>query len=335
MIRPLVAVAVVAASSSLLFGAPASADEWYDGPCTDNVGVTVVIDFQELGGGVNVRCAPGPVTSGLDALVRAGIAWEPPLREPGFVCRIAGQPGPDREACGVTPPPTAYWGYWIAPRGGAWCYSNTGAGNRVPPPGSVEGWSFALDKSSSQLPPPGFAPPAAIPGTTPNPLSPADCSTAAGPTTSTTVAATTTTTTTSAATTTAAPTTVATTTQAPAQPVPPAGGAAGPTTTTSTSPPGTPTTSTTKPPAGTTNPTASTTSTTSTTTTTTVSTTTTTTPASTAPPSSSTAPLGTVDLGDDGRGEGGFGFGTAAGMAAAGALAATSFVVVRRRARLG
>lgn len=331
MIRPLVAVAVVAASSSLLFGAPAAADEWYDGPCTDNVGVTVVIDFQELGGGVNVRCAPGPVTSGLDALDRAGIAWEPPLREPGFVCRIAGQPGPDREACGVTPPATAYWGYWIAPRGGAWCYSNTGAGNRVPPPGSVEGWSFALDKTSTQLPPPGFAPPAPIPGTTPNPLSPADCTTALAPTTSTST--TTTTSTTSTTTTTAVPTTVAaTTTRPPANPDPPAGGASGGPTTTSTAPAST--TSSTAPATSTT----STTSTVATTTTTSTTSTPppTTAPASTAPPpSSSIAPLGTVDLGDDGRGEGGFGFGTAAGMAAAGALAATSFVVVRRRARLG
>ncbi len=331
MIRPLVAVAVVAASSSLLFAAPATADEWYDGPCTDNVGITVVIDFQELGGGVNVRCAPGPVTSGLDALDKAGIAWEPPLREPGFVCRIAGQPGPDREACGVTPPPSAYWGYWIAPRGGAWCYSNMGAGNRVPPPGSVEGWSFALDKSSTRLPPPGFAPPAVTPGTTPNPLSPGECSASASPTTTTSPAP-------PATTTTAAPTTVAaTTTQAPGNPVPPAGGAAPGPTTTSTSPPGASATTTTTGVAGTTTTTTNApTSTTSTSTTIPpVATTTTTSPTSTtAPPSSSVAPLGTVDLGDDQRGEGGFGFATAAGMAAAGALAATSFVVVRRRARL-
>jgi len=68
-------------------------------PCLDNVGVTIVVDFHELGGGVNIRCAPGPVTSGLDALDKAGIVWESVRRFPGFVCRIAGLPGPDTEAC--------------------------------------------------------------------------------------------------------------------------------------------------------------------------------------------------------------------------------------------
>jgi len=136
----------------------ARAAESYEGPCVDNVGVTVVVDFQELGGGVNgevnVRCAPGPVTTGLDALDKAGILWEGTRQFPGFVCRIAGQPGPDREACAVTPPATAYWTYWAAQRGGDWCYSSVGAAGRKPPPGSIEGWSFALDKVAVDVPPP-------------------------------------------------------------------------------------------------------------------------------------------------------------------------------------
>ena len=120
---------------------------WYDGPCADNVGITVVIDFQELTGGVNVRCVPGPVTSGLDALDKAGVSWEGTRRFPGLVCRIAGKPGTDTEACVNAPPLSAYWGYWVAPRGGQWCFSTLGAGNRKPPPGTVEGWSFALNRT--------------------------------------------------------------------------------------------------------------------------------------------------------------------------------------------
>jgi hypothetical protein len=155
--------------------APAHAARWAEGPCTDNVGITIVIDFQELDGGVNVRCAPGPVTSGLDALDQAGIVWEGTRRFPGVVCRIAGKPGAGSESCVNTPPATAYWSYWVAPRGGPWCYSTAGAGNRTPPPGTIEGWSFALGRVSVDIPPPRFAPPAAIPGEAPNPLNGADC----------------------------------------------------------------------------------------------------------------------------------------------------------------
>ena len=59
---------------------------------------------------------------------------------PGLLCRINGEPASD--PCHGAPPPDAYWGYWHAPRGGSWTYSSSGAGSRVPPAGSVEGWSF-------------------------------------------------------------------------------------------------------------------------------------------------------------------------------------------------
>lgn len=141
--------------------------------CTDNVGVTVVVDFGDLGGGVNVRCAPGPVSSGLDAMTRAGVAYRTTLRFSGFVCRIAGQPASD--PCQTTSPVNAYWSYWIASRGGSWCYSNLGAGSRTPPPGSIEGWSFALNRSGASTPPPRFPVPPVIAGTTPNPVLASHC----------------------------------------------------------------------------------------------------------------------------------------------------------------
>jgi hypothetical protein len=173
--------------------APASAQsaQSYDGACTDNAGVTVVVDFQDLGGGVSVRCAPDDVTSGLDALDKADISWEGTVRFPGFVCRIAGQPGPDDDPCVNTPPDTAHWTYWVAPRGGAWCYSSFGAGNRRPPAGTVEGWSFAKNRSGSDLPTPGYDPPPPPEGLAATGLNPSDCP-AAGGTSPTTPSATTT-----------------------------------------------------------------------------------------------------------------------------------------------
>ena len=185
MIRRFVAaVLVLVATGAVGPASPvARAQSWYDGPCLDHTGVTVVVDFQELGGGVNVRCAPGPVRSGLGALDAAGVSWGGTLRFADFVCRIAGQPGAASEPCGNTPPATAYWGYWLAPRGGNWCYSILGPANRTPPAGTVEGWSFALNRTGADLPPPRFAPPAPIAGQAPMPLNPSDCGTATAPTT--------------------------------------------------------------------------------------------------------------------------------------------------------
>jgi hypothetical protein len=186
-------LALVLIVGGLWPAAPASAQDApsYDGACTDNAGVTVVVDFQDLGGGVNIRCAPGDVTTGLDALDKAGISWSGTVRFPGFVCRIAGQPGPDDEPCVNTPPATAYWTYWVAPRGGAWCFSSLGAGNRKPPPGTVEGWSFAKNRAASKIPAPGYDPPPPPEGLAAPPLNASDCPAAASPTTTTTVAATT------------------------------------------------------------------------------------------------------------------------------------------------
>ena len=171
VVAPLTAASPVSAAPDR-----SAAAGWSDGPCapTDNVGVTIVVDFQELGGGVNVRCADGPVADGADALDQAGISWQGVVRwGRGFVCKIAGEPSND--PCIDTPPASAYWSYWVAPRGGAWCYANYGVLNRTPPPGSVEGWSFSLNKQDGRSPAPRTAPPALAPGLTPKPLSKGDC----------------------------------------------------------------------------------------------------------------------------------------------------------------
>ncbi len=158
------------------------------GPCTGTSGVTVVVDFQELGGGVNVVCASGPVSSGLDALTRAGISYRTAQRFPGFVCRIADKPASD--PCVNPSPPSAYWAYWIAAPGGTWCYATLGAGSRQPPPGTFEGWSFSLDKVAAKIPPPRFTPPAATTSPAPT-LDRSDCTSTPQPpiaTTATTAA---------------------------------------------------------------------------------------------------------------------------------------------------
>ncbi|MFV0318185.1 MAG: hypothetical protein ACK5O2_14640, partial [Microthrixaceae bacterium] len=139
MKRASAALAVCAATSlGLVVTSP---DASAVGPCPGADGVTVVVDFGAFGGDVQVGCAPGNPRSGYDALVGAGFAVEGALRSPSFLCRIDGLPGAAQDPCIMPPPATAYWSYWIADRGGDWCYSDTGMYGREPVPGTVEGWS--------------------------------------------------------------------------------------------------------------------------------------------------------------------------------------------------
>jgi hypothetical protein len=138
------------------------------GYCTDDTGVTVVVDFSALGGDVVVRCAAGPGGqgfTGLDALDAAGFSVTGTQRwGMQFVCRIQGRPtaredltipGDDsyHEDCGDTPPEAAYWGYWYASNGGSWRYSSIAAASRTTIRGGFEGWSFHLGSSSAKPPP--------------------------------------------------------------------------------------------------------------------------------------------------------------------------------------
>ncbi|MET9626802.1 hypothetical protein ABZX92_04995 [Lentzea sp. NPDC006480] len=118
-------------------------------------GVTVVVDFRGLGGGVRQGCAPGSPASGVAALSAAGFGYTFASRQPGFVCRINEKPGADADRCVNTSPASAYWSYWHASAGGSWEYSNSGAASYAPARGTVDGWAFGAGEQ------PGMAPPAA------------------------------------------------------------------------------------------------------------------------------------------------------------------------------
>ncbi|WP_240796486.1 hypothetical protein [Streptomyces sp. RFCAC02] len=134
------------------------------GFCPGAAGVTVVVDFRELGGGQVVRCAPDAPADGLAALRAAGFEITGTSRwGDSFVCRINGRPGVDAEPCTDTPPASAYWSYWHAENGGSWTYSQRGASYRTPAEGTFEGWSFSLDREMDDAPPPGVAPVRPVP----------------------------------------------------------------------------------------------------------------------------------------------------------------------------
>ncbi len=137
--------------AALLLCAPfamlASPAQAASGVCTSNKGVTVVVDYGPLGGGVTVRCAANADGSGLSALHAAGFSTQGTIKDgPGVVCRINNRPSRAQEKCQTTPPVSAYWRYWHASNGGSWAYSQSGAANRRVTAGGFEGWTFTSAK---------------------------------------------------------------------------------------------------------------------------------------------------------------------------------------------
>jgi hypothetical protein len=161
MLRPvaarLVAAVVLTAAASLaLPAAPASA-----AACPAADGVTVVVDFHELGGGLQQVCDADGADRAASALFpESGFPLTYVQRQPGFVCRVSGAPAED--PCQNTPPADAYWGLWWSDgKSGSWKYSTEGVGSLSVP----DGGSVALSwNGSSTKAPPGAAPPAWGPG---------------------------------------------------------------------------------------------------------------------------------------------------------------------------
>ena len=167
--RLVAAVALTAAAGVVGPAAPAAA-----ATCSSGDGVTVVVDFHELGGGIQTAC---DTSGGGEAASRLfpdnGFPLTYVQRQPGFVCRVSGAPTADDESCVSTPPSDAYWGLWWSDGdSGSWSYSSEGAASlNVPDGGSV---AFSWNDSNTKSPP-GIAPPthqAEQPSPTPQPSSP-------------------------------------------------------------------------------------------------------------------------------------------------------------------
>jgi hypothetical protein len=161
------AAAVLFASATLLgaasFGAqPAAATALPISQCTTSSGAVLAVDFGHWGGPVLRACGSTP-TTGYDLLNQGG--WRSTGDQTdgqGFVCRIsftgyqggAGFPSPAQDACLRTPPSSACWSYWHADPGqSSWTYSEDGAANYHPKPGSVDLWTFGRSGSSPTFSP--------------------------------------------------------------------------------------------------------------------------------------------------------------------------------------
>ena len=129
-----VALAAVISLSGLASPAFAADDPAATGACTDPAGVTVVVDFSDLGGEVEIGCATGAAT-GTEALQEAGFVDTRDAS--GLICAISSNPDPcPAEFTG------SYWSYWYASPGGEWISYQEGSDTAAPAPGAVEGWRY-------------------------------------------------------------------------------------------------------------------------------------------------------------------------------------------------
>ncbi|KQW53734.1 hypothetical protein ASC77_05600 [Nocardioides sp. Root1257] len=160
----LIAAALVAAAVGLTLPAgPAAA-----ATCSSGDGVSVVVDFHQLGGGLQTACvAGGGGDSATSLFSAAGFPLSYVQRQPGFVCQVSGQPASD--PCVNTPPADAYWGLWWSDgTSGRWTYATTAAGSLHVPDGGYVAFSWNGSASRSA---PGASPTAhpAAPTRTPSP----------------------------------------------------------------------------------------------------------------------------------------------------------------------
>jgi hypothetical protein len=106
--------------------------------CTPGHGVTVVVEFNQLGGDdVRLCDAGGGGRTAARLLEDDGLSLTYVQRQPGFVCRVAGVPAQD--PCVNTPPDDAYWSLWWSDGSSdTWTYASIGVDSlTIPDGGSV------------------------------------------------------------------------------------------------------------------------------------------------------------------------------------------------------
>jgi hypothetical protein len=104
-------------------------------------GVTVVVDFHQLGGGAQSGCDTAEGHTAAQNFTSTGFPLEYVQQTPGFVCRVSGKPSTD--PCVRTPPATAYWGLWWSDgRSGTWSYATVGVGSLKVPEGGYVAFSW-------------------------------------------------------------------------------------------------------------------------------------------------------------------------------------------------
>jgi hypothetical protein len=139
---------VLAVAGAGLVPVPATAA----GYCTGS-GVSVVVDFGALGGGIAKGCDSSGNRNAAKAFTNTGHSLTYAQRQPGFVCRVDGVPQSD--PCVNTSPADAYWGLYWSDGTSGWKYSSLGVGSLSVPAGATVALSW---QNGGTADPPGVAP---------------------------------------------------------------------------------------------------------------------------------------------------------------------------------
>ena len=132
--------------------------------CTDGRGVSVVVDFGALGGGVQQTCdADGGGKKAAAIFADSGVDLAYAQRSAGFVCRVEGVPTSD--PCINAAPADAYWGLWWSDgKTGTWVYASIGTSSLTVPAGGSVGFAW----NSGTRTQPGVTPPVAAAAAAPS-----------------------------------------------------------------------------------------------------------------------------------------------------------------------
>jgi hypothetical protein len=125
--------------------------------------VTVVADFHQLSGGVELGCATGGGGgSAWDALEAGGLRLTELAKVAGGICRVDGRPV--KAACTSMPPADAYWSLYV-PKGAGWTYATKGAKQLTVADGAVVAlsWQQGTKPAPPRLSPAEVAAAAAAP----------------------------------------------------------------------------------------------------------------------------------------------------------------------------
>jgi hypothetical protein len=121
------------------------------GPCS-GAGVTVVVDFGALGGGIQQRCATGGGSrTAYDAFRAAGVSLTEVQRFPGAICQVEDRP---QTQCQTMPPADAYWGLFSS-QGSGWTFSSRGVTSLRVSSGDTVAFAWQASRSVRR---PGIAP---------------------------------------------------------------------------------------------------------------------------------------------------------------------------------
>lgn len=148
LLSALVAVLLGTATGAVVLAAPAQA-----AACAKGDGVTVVVDYHQLGGGASTTCVPGGGRKATSAFDAAGVSLRYAARQQGFVCQVNAKPA--NAGCVQASPPDAYWSLWVSSGNGSWSYATTGVGGVSVPKGGWVAWSWQGQSGRAQ---PGVSP---------------------------------------------------------------------------------------------------------------------------------------------------------------------------------